>query len=243
MTALKGTNVNLNLPNGRSLTCKEFVLSPHWWAILIAQARVAAACRTEREGTLLSIISAGPIWKPSTLRGNVYIQDLKLSLVENLLRLDSLSGVVNGQVEFEVPLAKGSRLPAVSWEASGTKITLPSLASDLLNVPSISVGKLSARGKLTSAGRAEIDELIVGDKNSPIEANLTGNLTLDRRGMPTGADIRGRLRTDPEFEKAQLKDISLDLLFGKTKESGQREFHKAAQGNLLSLLMNPPLDN
>lgn len=244
LLALKGSNVSLNLPNGRTLTCKEFVLSPHALALFIGRARVAASCKTEREGSLLSVISGVPVWNPSSLEGSVYIQELKLSLLENLFRLDSLSGVLNGKVQFEMPISKGGpRLPAVTWEASGSKVTLPSVSSDMLSFPSISVGKLSTKGKLTSTGRAEIDELIIGDKSAPIEASLTGNFTMDRRGMPTGADIRGRLRTDPEFERVQLKDIRLDLLFGNTKESGQREFHKVAQGNLFGLLLNPPLDN
>lgn len=242
VTALRGTNVVLNFAEGRTITCKEFVLSPQFWTLVMAKIRVTAACKTERDGTLISVVSAGPIWNPSQVDGEIFIQDLKLSFLENLLHLDSFSGTLNGQVGFQMPLNKGPRIPALNWEATGSKVTLPALASDLLNVPSISVGRLSTRGKVSSSGRADIEEFVIGDKNSPVEGNFQGNFTLDRRGMPTGADIKGRLRTDPEFEKAQLKDISLDLLFGKANETGQREFHKMAQGSLLGLIMNPPLD-
>lgn len=243
LAALRGTNVRIGLGNGQGLQCREFVLSPQLWALLVAKGRVTAACRTERDGSVVSVISVSPIWSPQKLRASLELEGLKLPLLESFVKLNGISGQLDGKVDIEMALVgKGGALPAVTWDARGTKVVLPAVESSFLNLPNIQVGKLATKGRLLPSGRTEIEDFSFGSADAPIEAKVTGSMTLDRHGMPSGADIQGSLRTNPDFEKVQLKDINLDLLFGTAKASGKREFRKLAQGSLTGLLLNPPLD-
>lgn len=240
VAALKGRNVNLTLPGGRGLTCQELVLSPHMWSVLIAQLRVTVACRTERQGTIVSVAKLSPLWGPTDLAATVDLEEVKLSLLDSLFGIPNVGGTIDGRLELGLPLASRG-LPTLAWEAEATKLMTPAVAAGFVNFPNISLGTLHARGKLASGGKGEIEELRFGDKSSPLEGLLQGSFALSPQGFPTSADLRGRLRSDPQFERDQLKDINLDLMFGKANSSGFREFRKrAADGNLFGLLMGPP---
>ncbi|MBS1984751.1 MAG: type II secretion system protein GspN [Bdellovibrionales bacterium] len=244
LIALKGEKVRLTFATGKLVVCEDFALSPQILPLFMGQARVTIACDTRNEGSISASVAVSPVWSPATVQADVSLDKAKLTLADAVLPSLGLVGSLSGDVNVSMPIKAGmARIPDVQWNLSGDRIVLPSVSSNFLTLPSISVGSMKSKGRLPPNGKANIEELRFGDKGSPMEGAVSGTLVFDRQGIPTDADIRGRLRTDPEFEKNELKGLNLDLMFGPIKGSGQREFKKQAQGSLFGLLMNPPLDN
>jgi len=70
----------------------------------------------------------------------------------------------------------------------------------------------------------------------------SAGLKLDAKNFPIDGKIKGRIKTDPEWEKKNLTTFNMTSTFGKVKESGMREFTKEVVGNVTSLLFNPPIE-
>lgn len=245
LLAVKGQNVRVTLRSGASFSCNEFVLSPVLLGVFTGALKFGVSCDLGDNGEIIGTAALKPFWAPQTIEANLKADGVRLNVVDEAFALGGLSGRLNGEFGYASPLAMGfGRLPALTWSLAGSEVNLPPVSSDLLNLPSIPMGTISSRGRLSDVlNKLDIEEFRFGAQSTPLEGSIRGSVTMDRRGQPNGADITGQLRSDPDFEKSQLKDINLDLIFGRPRRNGIREFHKKAEGSLLGLFMNPPLDN
>jgi hypothetical protein len=98
-----------------------------------------------------------------------------------------------------------------------------------------------SQGKMNSK-QLIVNDLRFGSQTSPIKGGIKANLGLNNELLPNSGELRGELITDENFEKEKLKDISLDLFFGKIKSPGKRVFVKKIKGSYLSLLAPPEND-
>ena len=242
LLALRGRNTNVYFPDGRSLQCNSFTLSPHLWTFLIGRLQLGVGCDKGKAGEIVAVVKLSPFWKPSSVHVDLSVEGVDLKGFESFTAMPGLVGRLEGQATVSMPLVVGLvRLPDISWDLKGKEVTLPAFSHPLITLPALPVDTLSSKGLLKN-NRIDVQAFQVGTAKAPIEASLQGNVTMDPRGMPTGADLKGTLRTESTFEKTTLQGLNLDLIFGKVKESGKREFRKVAQGSLLGLMMNPPID-
>jgi len=87
-----------------------------------------------------------------------------------------------------------------------------SLQQGLFTVPSASLGNLSLKATIKGADSVLLKELIIGDQQSPIQANFTGNI-----GKRKTYQVQGKFKLDDQFiSKNNLGIINL-LLQGKPK--------------------------
>lgn len=248
LLGIKSDNLTLLFPGGKILSCKNVILSPHFLSLFTGKISVGVGCElnsqpgdeTQISSVLRLSIVAGPFWNPQTAGAKINLTDFSLSQLSIFFPNLEFGGVLQGEITVnDLVIGSSSKPRAVSWNISGKEILTPAIANDFVGVPAIPLESI------TSKGRLEGDNLVVedfkfGSGKSPLEGDVKINFKLDPIGQPISGEILGKIRTQPDFEAAALADkIPMDLVFGKVRPSGFREFKKTLQGNLLSLLLQP----
>jgi hypothetical protein len=172
----------------------------------------------------------------------VFLDSFNLVHLEQAFRLSGgLAGLVDGTIEISAPLVTQNRvIPEVTWTVKAKNLQTPGFTNTLLTLPPIPLETLETSGTVAANGKGNLKQFVFGTAKTPLEGELSAIFELEPSGMPRSLDLNGKLRTAPEFEKNSLKDLNLDLIFGKTKDNGLREFKKSSRGNLMSLFFEPP---
>jgi type II secretion system protein N len=239
LLAITADNVYLTLPGDRSLDCANLKISPQLLPLFLAKSTVGFGCRTKNDGWIYGVLSASPIWAPKKAQASVRFSNLNLNDVEGLTQAPGAKGVLTGELMAkDINLGRMQELPEIEWSIVASKVETPQV-SGLVKVPSLKLGTLETKGSLQKS-RLRINPLKFGNREGNIEGDFKVDFELDSMMAPIGGDLSGRMRTLPEFESTELKGVlNLDLLFGKVKDSGFREFKKPIKGTVISLL-NPP---
>jgi type II secretion system protein N len=247
LIGLHGENVTIATNTGASLRCSRLSLSPHLLTLFVGRLELAFSCEIpegEKSDAMevSGLVKASPFWKPSNTDLKAELSDVKLDILGSFFpAAASASGALNGEVTVSDLKPNARTLPKIEWNLKGKDIVLPPVSSDFLNLPSLELGPVQTQGKFTS-GKLKLDDLKFGTDNAPLSGNFHADFGLDSTGQPVSGELTGKLKTDPTFEATQLKDIKLDLLFGKVDPSGSREFKKVVNGSVISLLMSPPVE-
>ncbi len=242
--ALRGSDAVLSLPNGQLVKCKKLILGPKIFPFLIGRLSAALRCELKQSGQITASLSGAPFWNPKDLSLTLNFQNFNMSMLEQYLDNSPIGGQLSGTVELKDFNPKASGISDAAWDLVGSDVLLPPVNQDFLSLPALPLGPMNIKGNFQRS-KLKIEEFKFGKKDSMLEGIIVADLGINSQsGMLTvTGDMSGRLRTDAEFEKTQLKDIGLTLAFGPVKASGFREFKKKANGGVQSLLMNPPLDN
>lgn len=242
LIALKADDVLITLPDSNTLKCDDLVIAPGLFPLLYGRLSVALRCRSRQSGELLVQAWGSPFWAPQKFQVTTILDNANLALAARFMpQLSAFSGLLSGEIHIQDFEPGRTQIPNAEWELTGQEVQSPPLTSDFFNLPALDMGQLKVVGSMESR-KVSLKELSFGSAKTSVEVKVAANLTLDPRGMPSDGDLSGKIRTDPGFEKIQLKDINMDLSFGKVKESGFREFRKKMEGGPQSLLFNPPLD-
>lgn len=239
--ALKAEDVTITMTDGNTLKCRELLIAPKILPLLITRLSVSIRCLSPQSGNVTAQMTGSPFWSPQTLTVGLDMDQLSLSLANKFLPSITLNGRLSGEALLIDYVPGARKLPKATWNISGEGIQSPAVNSDFFSLPQMDLGPLKSTGTYEN-NRLEVQELSFGTPQSNLEGRLTANLSVDARGMLSSGDLSGRLRTESNFEKLQLKDINMDLSFGPVKASGYREFRKKMEGGPQSLLFNPPLD-
>jgi type II secretion system protein N len=224
---------------GTSIECDEVKISPQVWRLLILRFQIAISCKRKSAGTLLAVVQSGNLFSPSKMTVSMDLNDVDLEVFGSGAGINGLKGVANGSlaigelsnfgpnhIDVDLDLEK-LKTPAFSEPSTGA--SLPSLE--------LETGEI----RLTiDKGRYDLKRILLGKEKGSFFVDLKGDLVKTPDMMFPKGILAGRVKVDPDLEKTELKDLKLDLYFGKIKDSGFREFkRKELNGSPISLL-NPP---
>jgi hypothetical protein len=114
----------------------------------------------------------------------------------------------------------------------------PPLQTNFFNIPGVKLGSLESRGTWAEQS-LKVPVLKFGEDDGPIFGEFSVDLKLDRAMNPQGGSVSGKLKTDPEFEKTEIRDLDLNDLFGGVNSEGWRSFRKEASGSWMFMLEKP----
>ena len=243
LIALRAEKMEIYLPRKSvQVDCYNLTVTPSLLSILLLKAKVAVQCELDQDGasTVLAIMEA-PLWAFEEATVEVELDDIHLDKIARTFKVRGWKGTLNGDVQVS-GIAKGPRDTAFEWDLEGSGFATPTVKSDFLNLPPLILDKLESKGNLANR-KLLLDSLEIGVQGATkLWASFSANMVLSPQMLPTGGTLKGKMKTDPDFEKDSLKGLNLDLLFGKIKASGLREFTKEVKGNVFSLMMNPPIE-
>ncbi|MBP7843519.1 MAG: hypothetical protein KA116_01775 [Proteobacteria bacterium] len=235
----KGFEINVM---GANLHCDSLTLAPKMWPLLMGSIHLGFGCENQGETWLSGVFKIFPFWSPSKAQAVVRFKNFPLANSAAMLGMEGLDGNLFGDLEVHDLSLQGSNFPKLlEWDISAQKLILPSSSSAVFKFPSLNLGELTLKGEM-NARNLSVSELNFGSERSPIKGKMKMNFGLDASMLPNSGEWSGELTTDDLFEKERLKDISLDLIFGKAKVPGKRRFVKRVKGSYLSLL-SPPEEN
>ena len=222
--------------SGQSFQCLQPVVSPKLLALLILRAQVAIRCDLGESVAPLSLVIRAPLYNTSAASAEVIFDEVAMNDLATFASIKGLSGLLSGSLHAEGFLNDEGGM-SVSWDLSGSEIQTPAVVSDFASLPPLNFDSVETEGSYQTS-RLKVDRLVLGnDKTGPFYADLKIDFGLSPEGLPVSGFLSGKQKSDAAFEKAELSSINLDLLFGKLKPSGLREFRKEVQGSPMSLLM------
>lgn len=247
---LRGGLVSLNVKkleifmphNNAQIDCHDVEITPVLLSIFMLQLKAIVSCGLDKDSkAVITATASAPVWAISELTTEVELENVSLDQLSQSLKIKGLSGTLEGTVEA-TQLSAGAAEAQFAWDLTGAGLSTPPVRSDFFNLPSLKLDKMASEGELRP-GRLDLKDLELGVQGKqPLWLKIQADFGLDRQRMPTSGTLTGKIQTDPAFELEALQDLNLDLVFGKVKPSGMREFKKQVQGNALSLLMSPPME-
>lgn len=181
------------------------------------------------EGTKLTAYHA------LTPSGHVFkLEPTKISLNEvgDLLGQKMLAGDVTIDGRFDVD----SRFTPkdVKFSANSSNLLVKNTNLQGFTVPRLDIGTLSLKGTMNSRQKLLIDELFLGNENSPIKGNFSGSVDLNKMNPNMNSyDLKGTLsfsnsfKASPEFG---LINLFLNLDKQKTYEGSYKINVQGAAG-------------
>ncbi|NCN40902.1 type II secretion system protein GspN [bacterium] len=244
LIALKAERVEIFMPReSMQIDCNNFILTPNLLALFTLKLHVSIQCQIEKGGpsTILASVKT-PVWSFNDAELNIELEDIRLDHLAKMFKAKGWMGKLNGDVSI-TGITQGMQSASFAWDVNGTGFATPALRSDLLSLPAMVHDRLQTSGEFTS-GNVVVEELQLGVVDvTPMWATFSSaGLKLDAKNFPIDGKIKGRIKTDPEWEKKNLTTFNMTSTFGKVKESGMREFTKEVVGNVTSLLFNPPIE-
>jgi hypothetical protein len=238
LLALRASRTTIRMANG-TLTCETLRISPHLWRLLLAQIQLGVSCElSTKQGSILQTrLRASPFWAPSSLSAKIQMTQVDLAEFGSFLR-QKFAGRLTGYLEIDHFKLPSRELGSAQWKVLGTGLETPALQSNFFNLPPIRLGALDSEGSWAGQ-QLKVKNLKVGDESGSLWGEFQVDLKLDRSMNPQSGFVQGRLKTDPEFEKSELRDLDLSDLFGSVGSNGYRSFKKEASGNWLFLLQKP----
>ncbi|MFG1591728.1 type II secretion system protein GspN [Halobacteriovorax sp. CON-3] len=218
---------------------------------------ISSRCLNSRSGLLVSEadISLGlPSIAPMGLTFNTEIN--KIAGLDNQINLKSIHNfstqyvkVENTVISFDAlaPLMNNFKLDGtinlnalVSTDLKAIKdldiyltskdFTIPTQVIQSFELPTLAINNLSFKAHSEDGGAVEIQELIIGDSNSPIRANASGTITLDKRNIRNSRlDIEAQVKFTPEFIESFA---IINLLLGNGTPDEQGFYHMKIDGTL-----------
>jgi hypothetical protein len=232
-----------------TLNCTRATVTPKILNLVKGQIGGVVACfmnsAAGKEESILAEFSVSPFYNPEKVSVELELNRFSLEKFESIRPLNGIKGNVSGNLLISdlslSQIGTGELGDArFEWTIQGNEFVTPMVPSQLAPLPAMSLGALNLKGKFSESVLV-LDEFKFGQDKAPIEGDLKLNLKLDPTGQPIEGLLSGRLRTDPNFEAAELSNtIPMDLYFGKVKENGFREFKKNIKDSFLSLLLTPP---
>lgn len=238
LLAIRGQDLSLRLPQGFTFSCRRVVVAPHIVPLFWGQFRAALFCESSKTGELIADAKIWPFWSRDQAQVDVELNKVSMELLTDILSMGNFFGDISGTLSLEKNLKNPSAPIKAEWNLNGEGLQIPSINAVILSLPALRLGKVETKGAFSGTS-IKVKSLKFGASDTPIEGDLLVDFGLDSRGMPISGMLEGKLRFEPDFEKGQFKDISLDLMFGKVKASNFREFKKPITGSVMSLL-NPP---
>lgn len=237
LVGLKAERLEITPPRAtQSFQCLQPVVSPKFLALVILRAQVAIRCDLGESAAPLSLVIRVPLYNTSASSAEVIFDEVSVADLATFASIKGLTGLLSGSLHAEGFL-NGAAAMNFSWDLAGTEIQTPSVTSDFASLPPLNFDAVETEGSYQRA-RLKVDRLVLGnDKKGPFYADLRIDFGLSPEGLPVSGFLSGKQKSDAAFEKAELSSINLDLLFGKPKPSGLREFRKEVQGSPMSLLM------
>ncbi len=243
LIALKAERLEIYLPRKAvQIDCHNFTVTPSLLSLLILKAQIAVQCELDPEGdsSVVAIIKA-PIWSFKEATVSIELDEILLDPFAKIFKAKGWKGRLDGEL-FAQGLLENPGTARFDWDISGSEFSTPAVRSDFFNLPPFAINKIESQGNFKNPS-LQIDKFEIHIQNSvPIWLSFGGNLGLDPNGLPINGTLKGKMKSDLDFEKENLKELNLDLLLGKVKDSGLREFTKEVKGNVLSLMMNPPIE-
>jgi|GEM_PF-1182107 len=216
--------------------CVQPVISPKILALLILRVQIAVRCDIGESNAPLGIVFRAPLYNMNASSAELILDEISAADLARFVSIRGLSGIVSGNIHAESFL-QDPRAMKVSWNISGEQIQTPAVVSDFAQLPALSFESVESEGSYMRT-RLKVDNLVLGSASKgPFFADLKIDFGLNSQGMPVSGSVSGKQKSDPAFEQNELSSINLDLLFGKVKPSGMREFKKEVQGSPMSLLM------
>jgi hypothetical protein len=251
LLGFKVKNLSLVLPRSRfEFRCASLTLSPKIHTLLWGALGFSAVCDTggaqkNAPSKIQLLGEVKPFYSLKTLELQAELTNLYLENYSNVRLLTNLKGTLNGRVAVKglnlLEMQNGNLgETSVDWDIQGEAVESPLVSTPVVSMPSFKMGSLLLKGKWTPS-QLLLDTVKFGQKENVLEGDLKVDFKFDPVGQPIEGSILGKIRTEPNFEATQLSQtIPMDLYFGKVRESGFREFKKSFQGNITSLLINPP---
>jgi hypothetical protein len=238
--AIDAENFEMSMAGGGRLQCESLTLAPRLWPILMGSLHLGFECENKDEAWVTGIIKLSTFWNPSRAQVQTQLRHLPLSLVAAFAGMEGMDGQLFGSLDaYDIPLQGNSSFPAsIEWDLSAQKLLLPASNSPVFKFPSLNLGELTMKGEMTRK-KLHVSDLSFGSSKSPLQGKMKINFGLDPSMLPNSGEWTGELSTNEAFEKERLKDLNLDLLFGKVKSPGKRIFTKRVKGSYLSLLSPP----
>jgi len=236
-------NMSLTIGPAQSINCSNASISPKILAIFLARASMAFMCELKSGSYLMGSFSASPFWKPSAANVEILATNIPLDSLSSFLKLSGLTGELSGTVLVNnIDLQKAPGSPQVEWNIQTKNLVSPPLNSDFIRLPSIPFGSINSTGSFHS-GSLKVNQLNIGTPGSPLEGQIKIDFGLNQLGVPVSGELSGRLKTQELLENQLKGAISLDMILGKIKDNGYREFKRTIEGSIASLLAPAPLDN
>ncbi|POB15327.1 type II secretion system protein GspN [Halobacteriovorax sp. DA5] len=108
--------------------------------------------------------------------------------------------------------------------------TIPAQVIQSFELPTLAIKNLSFKAHAEDGGAVEIQELIIGDSNSPIRANASGTISLDKRNIRNSKiDLEAQVKFTPEFIESFA---IINLLLGNGTPDEQGFYHMKIDGTL-----------
>ncbi|MEO5667537.1 MAG: hypothetical protein ABIR96_05730 [Bdellovibrionota bacterium] len=237
LIGLKAERLEVTSPRtGQFFQCLQPVVSPKILALLLLRIQVAIRCDIGQSAAPIFVVVRAPLYNLDSTSADIQFDDVSAEDVASFASIKGLSGLLNGHVHAD-SFRNPSQGMALSWDLTATNLQTPALVSDFASLPPLSFEKVSSAGSYQKS-RLHIEHLTMGSESKgPFYADIKLDFGLDDQGMPVSGSMTGKQKSDPAFEKSELSSINLDLLFGKVKSSGLREFRKDVNGSAMSLLM------
>ena len=222
--------------SGHAFSCAQPLMSPKLIALLILRIQVAVRCDIGESAAPLFLVFRAPLYDFASASAEIVLDDVAADDVARFASIKGLAGILSGSVRID-SFSGGAQAMNISWDLAGREILTPGVVSDFASLPPMSFENIETKGSYMSS-RLKIDQLTLGAPNKgPFYADLSLDFGLDPQGLPVSGFLSGKQKSDPAFEKSDFASVNLDLLFGKPKPSGMREFRKQVQGSPMSLLM------
>lgn len=243
LVSLNAKKLEIFIPqNNTQIDCHNVEITPVLLTLFMLQLKAVVSCGLDKNSnSILTASASAPVWAIAELAAEVELENVNLGRLSQSLKIKGLSGTLEGSVEAS-QLSAGGAEAQFAWDLTGSGLATPPVRSDFFNLPSLKLDKMASEGELRP-GRLDLKDLELGVQGKePLWLKIQADFGLNRQRMPTSGTLTGKIQTDPTFELEGLQDLNLDLVFGKVKPSGMREFKKQVQGNALSLLMSPPVE-
>jgi hypothetical protein len=225
-----------SIRSAQTFTCEHPVVSPKILALLLLRAQIAVRCDLGASAAPIGIVVRAPLYDLNSTSAEVSLDEVPAAEIGQIASVKGLGGLLSGTIRATSFLGEGAATE-VSWDVSAQDLQTPAIVSDFAQLPPLSFESMETLGSF-AASRLKVDRLVLGSPNKgSFYADLKIDFGLNPMGLPVSGVLSGKQKSDPAFERAELSSINLDLLFGKPKPSGLREFRKEVQGSPMSLLM------
>jgi type II secretion system protein N len=159
-----------------------------------------------------SIINLYPRISAGAVDVRITKSKINAKLINSLTNYPNLLGGVF-DLEGFVSL-KGENLESGVAKLSSKNLNIPAQTINFFNIPDMPLKKLNLVVKIEK-NKININQLLIGSEDSPIVAELKGNITLNQRAINFSLlNLEGKIKFSPEF----LKTFSiLEMMLGKAK--------------------------
>ena len=115
------------------------------------------------------------------------------------------------------------RIKSMQLRLKSTNFKLPAQTIQAFDLPSLDLKNIQVKASMKSPKTLDVEEIIIGDDKSPIKANITGKIAVDRRSFQNS---KLDLIAEVKFSKEFIESFSILNLFLDPKKQDENGYYK-----------------